>query len=167
MSLATPLQTTLHEKLDAPVFGAVAIVVEARDITTGILYLRRKVAGSWGAWTFDNVLQVAGGQTTTGGFRFTSYSLGVVSSGIITPDAYNGNYQSYTNSGAHSITAPANECAIDILISNSSTAGAITFTGYTVGANTGDLMATGSGNLFIVSIRRIGAVSTYVIKALQ
>jgi hypothetical protein len=143
------------------------IVVEARDQVTGILYLRRKVAGVWGAWSFDNVLQVAGRQTTTGGFRFTTYSLGTIASGTVTPDAYNGNYQAYNNNGAHTMAVPANECAIDIMISNMAAAGAITFSGYTVGPNTGDLMATTSGNVFIVSIRRILTVSTYVIKALQ
>ena len=74
------------------------IVVEARDVATGMLYIRRKVAGVWGSWTFDNVLQVAGGQTTTGGFKFTTHVLTLT--GTVTPNAFLGNYQAGNNVGA-------------------------------------------------------------------
>jgi hypothetical protein len=111
-------------------------------------------------------LGVAGGQTTTGGFRITPYSGGTVSSGTYTPDAFNHNYQYYTNNGAHTLAAPANDCAIDILITNGATAGAITFTGFTVGT-TGDALTTVNASKFIVSVRRINAIATYTIKALQ
>jgi hypothetical protein len=109
-------------------------------------------------------LSVAGGQTITGGFNITPAGL---SAGNITVNALLGNYQHMANSGAFTITAPTNDCAVDLLVTNSPTAGAITFTGFTVGANTGDLLTTTNGHRFILSIRRINAISTYVIKALQ
>jgi hypothetical protein len=112
-------------------------------------------------------LKVAGQQTTTNGFRFTSYNGGTISSGTFTPDAYNGNYQYYTNNGAHTLAAPANDCAIDILITNGASAGAITFSGFTVSSSVGDPLTTTNTNKFIISIRRINAISTYVQKALQ
>lgn len=115
----------------------------------------------------DTKISTAGGQTTTGGYRFAGYNGGAIVSGTFTPDAYNGNYQYYTNNGAHSLAAPANDCAIDILVTNGASAGAITFTGFTVGSSTGDALTTANTNKFIISIRRINAVSTYVIKALQ
>lgn len=111
---------------------------------------------------------LAGNQTTTGGFRITPYNGGTISSGTYTPDAYNHNYQYYTNNGAHTLAVPSNDCAIDILVTNGASAGAITFSGsYTVGSSTGDALTTTNGHKFIISIRRINGVSTYVKKALQ
>jgi len=103
------------------------------------------------------------------GYTFTAYNAGTVSSGTLTPAPANGNYQYYTNNGAHTLAVPASDCAIDILVTNGATAGAITFSGsYTVASgNTGDPLTTTNGNRFIISIRRINAISTYAIKALQ
>jgi hypothetical protein len=112
-------------------------------------------------------MKLTGNQTTTGGFRFTPYNGGTVSSGTFTPNAFNHNYQYYTNNGAHTLAAPANDTAIDILITNGASAGAITFSGYTVGANVGDALDTTNAHKFIISIRRINATATYTIKALQ
>jgi hypothetical protein len=115
----------------------------------------------------DLHLLIAGGQTITGGFNVTPYNFGVVSGGTLTPNPLLGNYQYLTNSGAFTLAAPASDCGIDFLITNSSTAGAITFSGFTVGSNTGDALTTTNGSRFIISIRRINATATYVIKALQ
>ena len=113
-------------------------------------------------------LAISGGQVITGGFRFTPYNIGGIIAGqTYTLNAFNGNYQYSINSGAHTIAAPGNDCAIDLLVTNGVGAGVITFSGFTVGANTGDLLTTTNGHRFIVSVRRINAISTYVIKALQ
>jgi len=143
------------------------MVIEARDATDNKRYIRRKTGGVWGSWILDSF--AAGGITTTGGYRFTSYNAGTLTAGqTYTPDSYNGNYQYYTNNGAHTIVGPAFDCALDVLISNGASAGAITFSGYTVSStNTGDLLTATNGHRFIISIRRIASVSTYVIKALQ
>jgi hypothetical protein len=84
----------------------------------------------------------------------------------VTPDAYNGNYQAGTNNAAFTLAAPANECAIDILVTNGATAGAITFSGFAGGTH-GEPLTTTNGHVFLISIRRIGAVSMYSVKALQ
>ena len=105
--------------------------------------------------------------TFTTGFNFTSYNAGVISSGTFTPSALNGNYQYYTANGAHTIAAPSNDCALTVLIINSSGAGAITFSGYTVGAYTGDSLTVTNGNQFLLNILRINGTSTYTVKALQ
>jgi len=129
-----------------------------------------------GSMTISGALTVGGGavmvatgqQIITGGFRIAPYNIGTVSSGTITPDAFNGNYQYYSNGGAHTVAAPANDCAMDILVTNGATAGGITFSGFTVASgNTGDPLTATSGQKFIISIRRINGVATYVIKALQ
>jgi len=111
-------------------------------------------------------LDVAARQTTTGGFRFTTYNAGTVSSGTFTPDAYNGNYQVYTNAGAHTLATPAPDCAMDIMVINGTGAGAITFSGF-AGGTTGDALTTTVGHRFIISIRRIAGYSAYLVKALQ
>jgi hypothetical protein len=114
-------------------------------------------------------MATVGGQTITGGFKVTpSNAIGTVTTGTVTPDPFNGNYQFYTNNGAHTLAAPASDCAIDILVTNGASAGAITFSGFTVGAiGAGDALTTTNTQKFLISIRRINAIATYSIKALQ
>jgi hypothetical protein len=114
----------------------------------------------------DLHVKLAGGQQVVGGFTIAPFN-GSNVSGSYTPDALNGNYQYFTNNGAITFNSPGTDCAIDFLITNSGTAGAITFSGYTVNANTGEPLTTTNGHKFILSIRRINGTSTYVIKALQ
>jgi len=109
-------------------------------------------------------MSTSGGQTITGGFNVAPYSQ---LPGNFTVNPLNGNYQFTTNVGAFTITAPANDCAVDILVTNGANAGAITFTGFRVGSNVGDALTTVNGNIFIISVRRINNVATYAIKALQ
>jgi len=115
----------------------------------------------------SNILTTGNNATITKGYYVTPNNIGTVSSGTTTPDAANGNYQYYTNNGAHTLAAPASDSAIDILITNGASAGAITFSGFTVSSSTGDALTTTNTNKFIISIRRINSVSTYLIKALQ
>ncbi len=117
--------------------------------------------------TSSTVLTTGNTATITKGYAVTPYSGGTVSSGTFTPDPANGNYQYYTNNGAHTLAAPASDCAIDILITNGASAGAITFSGYTVGSSTGSALTTTNTSKFIISIRRINSVATYSIYALQ
>lgn len=115
----------------------------------------------------SNVLTTGNGATITKGYYVTPNNIGTVSSGTTTPDAVNGNYQYYTNNGAHTLAAPSTDCAIDILVTNGASAGAITFSGFTVGSSTGSAYVTTNTNKFILSVRRINAVSTYSWYALQ
>jgi hypothetical protein len=112
-------------------------------------------------------VQKASTGTISVGYTLTPFNKGTVSSGTYTPAASDGNYQYYTNNGAHTVAAPSSDCAIDILCTNGASAGAITFSGFTVGSNTGDTLTTTNTNKFLISLRRINTVSTYVIKALQ
>lgn len=106
-------------------------------------------------------------QTLGKGFTVTPYDNGTVTTGTLTPDPANANYQYYTNNGAHTLAAPSADCAIDILVTNGASAGAITFSGFTVGAATGSSYVLTSGYKFILSIRRINGTSTYSWYALQ
>jgi hypothetical protein len=129
--------------------------------TDGGIYARQGSTASWFA-----AMGLAGNQTLTGGFSFAANNIGTAS-GTLTPNPMLGNYQYLTNNAAFTIAAPTVDCAMDILMTNGASAGGITFSGFTVGANTGDPLTTISAAKFILSIRRINAVATYTIKALQ
>jgi hypothetical protein len=100
----------------------------------------------------------------TKGFTVTPNS---ISTGNFTVDPALGNYQYVTNNGAYTITAPASDCAVDILVTNGASAGATTFSGFTVGSSTGSALTTTNTNKFLISVRRINSISTYSIYALQ
>ena len=104
--------------------------------------------------------------TITVGYTVTPNNLGSTITSF-TANAALGNYQYGTNNAAFTLTAPTSDSAIDILITNGATAGAITFSGFTVGASPGSTYATTNALKFILSIRRINAISTYSWYALQ
>ncbi len=119
--------------------------------------------------TSSTVLTTGNTATITKGFTVTPYNIGTVSSGTNTPDPANGNYQYMTNNGAHTLAVPASDCAIDILVTNGASAGTITISGsYTApSGGGGDTYATTNANKYLLMIRRINSVSTYLWKALQ
>jgi hypothetical protein len=102
------------------------------------------------------------------GYTTASFNAGanVAAYGTWTPDPANGNYQYANSNGAFTLSAPSQNCGIDILLTNSSNANSITFSGFTVGASAG-LYSTTSGNRFIITIRRINNISAYSIYGLQ
>jgi len=112
-----------------------------------------------------NVVTTSTTKTITIGYTITPYNKGTFSSFTVDPSL--GNYQYGTNNGAFTLTAPASDCAVDLLITNGASAGSITFSGFTVGSNIGDALTTTNTSKFLVSMRRINGVSTYMIKALQ
>lgn len=151
--------------------------IQANDWLSGGIYLFRYDTAydtAAGAWVLMNpasdgvlaaYLPLAGGKTVTGGFNVTPNNLGNITSFTIDPSL--GNYQYGTNHGAATWTAPASDCAVDILVTNDATAGTITFSGFTVGSSTGSTLTTTNTNKFLISIRRINGISTYSIYALQ
>lgn len=115
--------------------------------------------------TSSTVLTTGNSATITKGYAVTPYSIGTVSSGTTTPDPANGNYQYLTNGGAFTLAAPASDCAIDILVINGASSGAITFSGFkTAGSGVGgNTYATTNSTWWVFSIRRINSISTYSI----
>lgn len=115
--------------------------------------------------TSSTVLTTGNTATITKGYTLTPNSLGNMTNFTIDPSL--GNYQYGTNHAAFTLTAPTSDCAIDLLVTNDASAGAITFSGFTVGASTGSALTTTNTNKFIISIRRINSVATYSVYALQ
>lgn len=105
-------------------------------------------------------------QTFSGGLRVTAYLIASTLTSF-TVDPGNGPLQYGSNNGAFTLTAPANDGACDILVTNAGSAGTITFSGFTVSSSTGDALTTTNTSKFLIMIRRVNGVSTYYIKALQ
>jgi hypothetical protein len=103
-------------------------------------------------------------QTVSGGANVTTLAN---STGNITIDCGARPTQSITNGGAFTITAPANDGSCLILVTNNASAGAITFSGFTVGSSIGDSLTTTNTSKFTISIWRIGGTSGYRIAAHQ
>ncbi len=103
-------------------------------------------------------------QTLTGGANVSSLGL---TPGNVTIDCGSRPLQSITNNGAFTITAPANDGSCMILVVNGASAGAITFSGFNVGANTGDAFTTTNGSRFTITVWRINGIASYLNKALQ
>jgi len=100
------------------------------------------------------------------GYLATSGSLGTISSGTVTPLATtNGNFNHYTNGGAHTLAAPAGVCTMIVEVTNSASAGAITISSFT--KVTGDSLNTTNGNKFLLYITKTSSYSHLSIVALQ
>lgn len=106
-------------------------------------------------------------QAFTGGVLPTTVNLGTVSSGTTTIACGSGPQQQLTNNGAFTLAAPAADSNCFVKVTNGASAGAITFSGFSVPSSTGDPLDTTNGHKFVVTVVRIGGDSTYRIAAFQ
>lgn len=106
----------------------------------------------------------ATGQNVTGGTIVTSLSQ---STGNITVDCGTRPLQFISNNGAFTITAPANDGVCILMLTNTASAGAVTFSGFLVGTNIGDALTTVNTSKFMVWIARVNGSTTYRIASLQ
>jgi len=107
-------------------------------------------------------------QTLSGGVNETSFGN---TTGSVTVDCGKNPQQYIVNGGAFTITAPASDGNCILLVRNNGSAGTITFSGFTVGANTGASLDTTSGHVFTIMIWRVtdatGSVAGYNVFAHQ
>jgi hypothetical protein len=101
----------------------------------------------------------------TAGFTTTAFSAGTKSSGTFTPDPANGNIQSATNGGAHTLAPPSNTCTMIVQYTNNGSAGTITTSGFTL--VDGDALTTTNGDDFILYVTKVGTFSRLTVAALQ
>lgn len=97
--------------------------------------------------------------------QVNSLSLGTVTTGTLTfgPSV---RLVHYTNNGAHTLAPPSTDCDVEVLISNGSSAGAITTSGWS--HVRGDSFTTTNTHRFLCRARRVGAsVSILIVTALQ
>lgn len=100
-------------------------------------------------------------QLVSGGFNVSSANLGTISSGTLTVDCGTVDLQYFTNDGAFTLAAPSNDGSCALQMVNGASAGAVTFSGFTVGTNTGTALDTTNGDKFLIYITRINGVSLY------
>lgn len=115
-------------------------------------------------------INIASGGAIAGGFTVDSFNAGanIAAYGTWTPNPTNGNYQYVTSNGSVTIAVPTSNCAIDVLWYNGVSPGSVTFSGYQAASGGGgDSYLTTANYEYILSIRRINGLSTYVWKALQ
>lgn len=143
---------TTEESLRTPVDGSELV----RSATVG---------NNWqNPLTDIAIVPILKDQSFTGGVRTPSQSL---STGNVTIDPGDGPLQHITNGGAFTLTAPANDGSCIVLVTNNGSAGAITFSGFTVGSSVGDALTTTNTHKFSISIWRINSVSGYRVAAHQ
>lgn len=97
-------------------------------------------------------------QVLTGGANVTSKAL---TAGSLTVDCGAVPLQYINNSGAFTVTAPANDGSCIVLVTNITGAGAITFVGFSVAATAALSLDTVSGHKFSLQIWRVNGVSGY------
>ena len=97
----------------------------------------------------------------------TAANLGTQSSGTLTIDCGRAPLQYVTDNGAFTLAAPANDGSCLVLVTNGASAGAITFSGFSVGSNTGDALTTTNTNKFTIDVWRINGTAGYRVAAHQ
>lgn len=100
----------------------------------------------------------------TVGFTSTSNDLGTVTTGTVTPDPTDSQFQHYVNGGAHTLAPDTANCCISLQITNNASAGAITTSGFT--AVDGSFTTT-DGDDFMCAITVNNGFSLLTIRALQ
>lgn len=106
-------------------------------------------------------------QALSGGVHLTPHNYGTVSSGTTTIDCGFNPAQEMTNGGASTIAAPANDGQCIVLVTNNGSAGALSFSGFTVGANTGASLDTVNTHKFSIFVWETNGVAAYNVFAHQ
>ena len=104
-------------------------------------------------------------QVLAGGARVTVKSLGTITSGTVTPDPGDRPMQSYTNGGAHTLAPGSNVGCYWLIITNNSSAGTITTSGFT--QRIGDAFTTTNGHVFFCAVVRSASHSLLQVVAMQ
>ncbi len=106
-------------------------------------------------------------QTISGGANVTALSLGTKSSGTLTIDCGARPLQYVTNGGAFTLAAPSAAGSCIVFVTNNALAGAITFSGFSAGSNTGDALTTTDTEEFSIFVWKVNGVSGYRVAAHQ
>jgi hypothetical protein len=103
----------------------------------------------------------------TAGYTATADNDGTQSSGTYTPSPVGGNLKRIVNGGAFTLAAPtyAGDYTMIVQMTNSATAGAVTFSGFN--RQTGDTLTTTDGHDFFLFIVKINGFESVNVQALQ
>lgn len=167
-TLGVATATTINKvTFTAPATGSALTIADGKTLTASNSIT---LAGTDGiTWTGPSsnatlaALNIAS-QTVTGGANVTSQS---ISTGSYTVDCGTRPLQYITNGGAFTLTAPANDGNCVLLVTNNGSAGAITFSGFSVGSNTGDALTTTNTSKFSIMVWRVNGTAAYQVVAHQ
>jgi len=107
-----------------------------------------------------HILSTAESKQLSKGFDLADYNAGSFSTGTFTPDPANGQFQRWTNDGAHTLAPPSKICTMILhLVNGASAPGAITVSGFS--NLTGDAFTTGANDEFIVYVTSTYNGSSY------
>jgi len=100
-------------------------------------------------------------QQLSGGANVTSYSIGSIGTSTLTVNCGSAPLQYATNNAAWTAAAPTKDGSCILLVTNATTAGPITFNGFSVGSNTGDTYTTTNTQKFSMFVWRVNGISGY------
>jgi hypothetical protein len=167
-----------HTKLNA--IEASADVTDATNVTAAGALMDSEVTNlaDVKAFAFGSTVQAYDADTLkadtsdtlTAGFDSDEQDLGTISSGTTTLEvdgANEENFKKCVNGGAFILSPPStsSSCVIVLRVTNNGSAGAITFTGFTV--QDGDDLTTTNGHDFFITVIECGGFSSATVKALQ
>ena len=109
--------------------------------------------------------KLGGGVIPAVGFSATTHDLGTASSGTVTLDEADGNFQKGVNGGAHTLAPQTNDSSILVQYTNNASAGTLTTSGYT--KVTGDSLTTTNGHDFFLYSTVIGSFKCLNVVALD
>ena len=128
---------------------------------TGASAASAALAALGGEPSSANLLKSNSTATLTSGFKVTAHDLGTVSTGTVTPDPANGNYQRLINAGAFTTSTPSatGDYQIVIQMTNNASAGTLTAAGFT--STVGATLTTTNGDDFYLTITKINSFSLF------
>lgn len=153
--------------LTQPATGATITIIDGKTFTVNNSFTFTGVDST--TMTFPSVSAIitasnVENQTLSGGANVTAKTQ---STGNLTINCGERPLQYITNGGAWTLTAPAADGSCILLVTNNGSAGATTFSGFSVGSTTGDALTTTNTNKFSIHIWRINGTSGYRIAAHQ
>ena len=116
-----------------------------------------------------DILRADTADELTAGFSSATVDSGTKTGGTFTPSPDDGNFQHFTNGGAHTLGVPAKNCTMVLLMKNNVSAGALTTSSFSI--VDGDPLTTVNNQEFFLHICRYSdgahTFSTLTVKALQ
>jgi Phage T7 tail fibre protein len=123
--------------------------------------------GVYGSKTVVDGKVAKAGDTLTGGIAATAVQDGTKSTGTYSLTIDGGNYRLATNGGAFTIAAPtlAGDYTMFVTLSNSATAGVVTFTGFDL--VDGDDIKTVATDVYLIQVVKTGAIKVAIVKRVK